>query len=54
MTWSLTPGQAADGPEGRRLIEAMGGTVRVEPAWPDDSGTRIVIALPLYNPETAA
>ncbi len=36
------------------LIEAMGGTVRVEPAWPDDSGTRIVIALPLYNPETAA
>ena len=25
MTWSLTPGQAADGPEGRRLIEAMGG-----------------------------
>ena len=25
MTWSLTPGQAADGPEGRRLIESMGG-----------------------------
>ncbi len=25
MTWSLPPGQAADGPEGRRLIEAMGG-----------------------------
>ena len=25
MTWSLTPGQAADGPEGRRRIEAMGG-----------------------------
>ena len=25
MTWSLTPGQAGDGPEGRRLIEAMGG-----------------------------
>ncbi|MGL4190158.1 MAG: IS5 family transposase [Sphaerotilus sulfidivorans] len=25
VTWSLTPGQAADGPEGRRLIEAMGG-----------------------------
>ena len=25
VTWSLTPGRAADGPEGRRLIEAMGG-----------------------------
>lgn len=25
MTWSLTPNQAADGTEGRRLIEAMGG-----------------------------
>jgi len=24
VTWSLTPGQAGDGPEGRRLIEAMG------------------------------
>ena len=24
MTWSLTPGQAGDAPEGRRLIEAMG------------------------------
>ncbi len=25
MTWSLTPGQAPDGPEGRVLIRAMGG-----------------------------
>ena len=25
MIWSLTPGQAGYGPEGRRLIEAMGG-----------------------------
>lgn len=24
MTWSLTPGQAGDAPEGRRLIEAIG------------------------------
>jgi transposase len=24
VVWSLTPGQAGDGPEGRRLIEAMG------------------------------
>jgi transposase len=25
VTWSLTPGQVGDAPEGRRLIEAMGG-----------------------------
>jgi len=25
ITWSLTPGQTGDGPEGRKLIEAMGG-----------------------------
>ena len=25
MTWSLTPGQAGNAPEGRKLIEAMGG-----------------------------
>ena len=24
ITWSLTPGQAGDAPEGRQLIEAMG------------------------------
>lgn len=24
LVWSLTPGQAGDGPEGRKLIEAMG------------------------------
>jgi transposase len=24
LTWSLTPGQAGDAPEGRRLIEALG------------------------------
>lgn len=24
LVWSLTPGQAGDGPEGRNLIEAMG------------------------------
>lgn len=24
MTWSLTPGQAGDAPEGRRLIEQLG------------------------------
>ncbi|CAN5269183.1 hypothetical protein BH10PSE16_BH10PSE16_20700 [soil metagenome] len=29
VTWSLTPGQAGDGPEGRRLIEAMGGPQEV-------------------------
>jgi two-component system sensor histidine kinase KdpD len=36
------------------LIEAMRGTIRAEPGWPDGSGTRIVIALPLHNPEVAA
>lgn len=35
------------------LIEAMGGTIRAEPGWPDGSGTRILLALPLYNPEVA-
>jgi transposase len=25
VTWSLTPGQVADGPQGRELIQAMGG-----------------------------
>ncbi|MBE0553330.1 MAG: sensor histidine kinase KdpD [Rhodobacteraceae bacterium] len=39
------------------LVEAMGGTIRAETGragWPDGSGTRIVMALPLFNPETAA
>lgn len=36
------------------LIEAMGGSIRAEAAWPDDSGTRIVAALPVFNPEAAA
>jgi two-component system sensor histidine kinase KdpD len=36
------------------LIEAMGGTIRAETGWPDGTGTRIVMALPLHNPEVAA
>lgn len=36
------------------LVEAMGGTIRVETGWPDGSGTRIVLALPLHNPEASA
>ena len=35
------------------LVEAMGGTIRVETGWPDGTGTRIVLALPLHNPEVA-
>lgn len=35
------------------LVEAMGGTIRAETGWPDGSGTRIVTALPLHNPEVA-
>ena len=35
------------------LVEAMGGTIRAETSWPDGSGTRILIALPLHNPETS-
>jgi two-component system sensor histidine kinase KdpD len=35
------------------LIEAMGGAIRAETARPDGTGTRMVIALPLWNPETA-
>jgi two-component system, OmpR family, sensor histidine kinase KdpD len=40
------------------LVEAMGGTIRAESGraetgWPDGTGTRIVIALPLHNPEVA-
>ena len=33
------------------LTEAMGGTIRAETGWPDGSGTRIVVSLPLHNPE---
>ncbi|MGV8987753.1 MAG: ATP-binding protein [Cypionkella sp.] len=33
------------------LIEAMGGAIRAEAASPDDTGTCIVIQLPLLNPE---
>jgi len=41
------------------LVEAMGGTIRAEsgradPGWPDGTGTRIVMALPLHNPEVAS
>lgn len=36
------------------LTEAMGGTIRAETASPDGTGTRIVVSLPLYNPETSA
>lgn len=36
------------------LIEAMGGTIRAETASQDGPGTRIVITLPLFNPETSA
>lgn len=35
------------------LIEAMGGSIRAEAGWPDGTGTRIVLTLPLYNPEVA-
>lgn len=36
------------------LVEAMGGEIRAETGWPDGSGTRIVMAVPLHNPEVAA
>ncbi len=36
------------------LIEAMGGTIRAESGSPDGTGTRIVMALPLHNPEVSA
>ncbi len=35
------------------LTEAMGGTIRAETALPDGTGTRIVLSLPLFNPETS-
>jgi two-component system sensor histidine kinase KdpD len=35
------------------LIEAMGGAIRAETGSPDGTGTRIVMALPLHNPEVA-
>ncbi|AWD20878.1 sensor histidine kinase [Fuscovulum blasticum] len=34
------------------LVEAMGGAIRAETGWPDGTGTRILISLPLHNPET--
>lgn len=36
------------------LVEAMGGTIRATTGWPDGSGTRIVITLPVHIPEAAA
>lgn len=36
------------------LTEAMGGTIRAETASPDGTGTRIVLSLPLFNPETSS
>lgn len=36
------------------LTEAMGGTIRAETASPDGTGTRIVLSLPIYNPELSA
>lgn len=36
------------------LTEAMGGTIRAETASPDGTGTRIVLSLPLFNPEISA
>jgi two-component system sensor histidine kinase KdpD len=35
------------------LTEAMGGTIRAETASPDGTGTRIILSLPLFNPETS-
>ena len=35
------------------LTEAMGGTIRAEAASPDGRGTRMVISMPLFNPETS-
>ncbi len=35
----------------RGIVEAHGGTIRAEPAQRDGTGTRIVITLPLANPE---
>lgn len=35
------------------LVEAMGGSIRAETGWPDGTGTGIVMALPLHNPEVA-
>ena len=31
----------------------MGGTIRAETASPDGTGTRIVLSLPTFNPETS-
>lgn len=36
------------------LVEAMGGTIRAEAGAEDGTGTRMVIAMPLHNPEVAA
>jgi two-component system, OmpR family, sensor histidine kinase KdpD len=36
------------------LVEAMGGTIRAEAGSEDGTGTRMVIALPLHNPEVTA
>jgi two-component system, OmpR family, sensor histidine kinase KdpD len=35
------------------LTEAMGGSIRAETAFPDGTGTRIIMSLPVYHLETA-
>ena len=37
----------------RGLVEAMGGTIRAATGWPDGTGTRMVVALPIARPDTA-
>lgn len=36
------------------LVEAMGGMIRAETGSTDGTGTRIIITIPIYNPEVAA
>ena len=36
------------------IVEAHGGTIRAEAVHPDGRGTRIVMELPLWNPEVSA
>ncbi|MGR3248500.1 MAG: ATP-binding protein [Paracoccus sp. (in: a-proteobacteria)] len=38
----------------RGIVEAHGGRIKAEPSWPDGTGTRIALTLPLANPEAPA
>lgn len=59
MFWRAEQGDGGRGGTGlglaicKGIVEAHGGRIRAEPVHPDGRGTRIVMELPLWNPEVS-